>query len=70
MLIIYHDLLLHIDPLAKVTLETFEDKAEQLWEKGEPDAEGYFTLKNSGIPKAIAAISESRLESKGNMTLR
>ena len=39
-----------------------EGKAEQLWKKGEPDAEGYFTLQNSGEPKVLTAISESSLE--------
>ena len=42
-----------------------EGKAEQLWKKGEPDAEGYFTLQNSGEPKVLTAISESSLEIKG-----
>ena len=42
-----------------------EDKAYQLWKKGEPDAEGYFTLQNSGEPKVLTAISESSLEIKG-----
>ena len=43
-----------------------EGKAEQLWKKGEPDAEGYFTLQNSGQqPKVLTAISESSLEIKG-----
>ena len=37
----------------------------QLWKKGEPDAEGYFTLHNSGEPKVLTAISESSLEIKG-----
>ena len=36
-----------------------EGKADQLWKKGEPDSEGYFTLKNSGEPKVLTAISES-----------
>ena len=40
-------------------------KAEQLWKKGQPDAEGYFTLQNSGEPKVLTAISESSLEIKG-----
>ena len=39
-----------------------EGKAEQLWKKGEPDTEGYFTLQNSGEPKVLTAISESSLE--------
>ena len=54
----------------KVIFEVFElGKAEQLWKKGKPDAEGYFTLENSGVPKVITAISESGLEIKGNITL-
>ena len=55
----------------EVILEDSEDgKDQQLWRKGEPDAEGYFTLENSGVPKFITAISESDLEIKGNITLR
>ena len=66
----------------EVILEDFEeDKAEQLWKKGEPkdfasevfrepDAEGYFTLENSKEPKFMTAISESCLEIRGNITLR
>ena len=42
-----------------------EGKASQLWKKGEPDVEGYFTLQNSGEPKVLTAISESSLEIKG-----
>ena len=56
----------------KVIQEVFvEGKAEQLWKKGKPDAEGYFTLEShSEMPKVITAISESGLEIKGNITLR
>ena len=43
---------------------------EQLWKKGEPDAEDYFTLENSGVPKVLTAISEIDMEIKGNATLR
>ena len=57
--------------LNKVTLETFvKGKAEQLWKKGEPDAEGYFTLENSKVPKVITAYSDLDLEIKGNITLK
>ena len=50
----------------KVIQEVFvKGKAEQLWKKGKPDAEGYFTLQNSGEPKVLTAISESSLEIKG-----
>ena len=55
---------------SKVILENFEDKAQQLWKKGESNAEGYFTLENSGVPKVITAISQSGLEITGNITLR
>ena len=55
--------------LDKVTLETFvEAKVQQLWKKGEPDAEGYFILENSGVSKVLTAISESGLEIKGNIS--
>ena len=65
----------------EVVLEDFEeDKAEQLWKKGEPkdfasevfrepDAERYFTLENFKEPKFMTAISESCLEIRGNITL-
>ena len=55
----------------KVIQEVFvEDKTDQLWKKGKPDVEGYFTLENSGVPKVITAIFKSGLEIKGNITLR
>ena len=55
----------------QVTFEDFEEgKAHQLWKKGEPDADDYFTLENSGVLKVLTAISESGLEIKGNITLR
>jgi len=38
----------------EVIQEEFEEgKAGQLWKKGKPDAEGYFTLENHGVPKVI-----------------
>ena len=52
----------------KVVLEEFEeDKAEQLWKKGEPDDEGYFTLENSKVPKIMTAFSATILKVKGNI---
>ena len=56
---------------SKVILENFEDdKAEQLWEKGEPNAEEYFTLENYEVAKFMTyVISSSSLEVKGNTTL-
>ena len=58
----------------EVILEDFEeDKPEQLWKKGEPNSEGYFTLESSKVPKVMTAVlsSASRkiLEIKGNITL-
>ena len=50
----------------QVMLKVIEEgKAEQLWKKGEPDDEGYFTLQNSGEPKFLTAISGRSLEIKG-----
>ena len=55
----------------KVIPEDYEEgKANQLWKKGKPDAENFFTLENSGVPKVMTAISSSGLEIKGNITLR
>ena len=50
--------------------ELQEGKAEQLWKKGAPDAEGYFTLKNSKVPNlALTVISSGGLEITGNTIL-
>ena len=76
-----NDDLIHIENISKtkvlatasdghVILEDLEDgKAEQLWKKGKPDAEGYFTLINSKVPKIMTAISPSVLQMKGNIIL-
>ena len=76
------DDLIYIENTSKTkVLETFvdeviladfqEDKAEQLWKKGEPNAEGYFTLENSSVPKLVLTpYSSSDLEIQGNITLR
>ena len=54
-----------------VDLEDFQEgKAKQLWKKGDPNAEGYFTLENSNVPKVLTADSSSDLKIKGNITLR
>ena len=56
---------------SKVILEDFEeDKSEQLWKKGEPNPEGYFTLENSKVPMVMTATSSNSAELKGNITLR
>ena len=55
----------------EVILEVYEeDKAEQLWKKGKPNAEGYSTLENSKMPKIMTAISSSILRVIGNIPLR
>ena len=54
----------------KVILENFEEgKDGQLWKKGEPNADGYFTLENSKVQKVITANSSGGLEIKGKVTL-
>ena len=58
----------------KVILENFEDDEDgQLWKKGEPNKKGYFTLENHKVSKYLTAtslLSLTRLELKGNITLR
>ena len=61
----------NIDRDGNVDLEDFEeDKAEQLWKKGEPNAEGFFTLQNYKKPKVLTPTSSSGLKIQGNITLR
>ena len=56
---------------SKVILENFEeDKDEQLWKKGEPNAEGFFTLENYKLSKFLSASSSTSLELKGNVTFK
>ena len=40
---------------------------DQIWKKGEPNCQGYFTLENSQVPKVMTAISSNSLEIKGNI---
>ena len=47
-----------------------EDEAEQLWKKGEPNAEGYFILENSSVLKVLTASSSSDLKIQGNITFK
>ena len=69
----------------EVIFEDFKkDKPEQLWKKGEPNSEGYFTLENVKVLKLLTASSEiqtqltvrtvhidpTNLEVSGNITLR
>ena len=61
---------LEITSNGKVFLKDLEEgKAEQLWKKGEPNAEGYFTLENSKLPKVMTAVYSAHrkiLEIRGN----
>ena len=41
-----------------VSWEDYVGNAQQLWIKGEPNVEGYFTLENSGVPKFLTAVSK------------
>ena len=41
-----------------------ENKADQLWKKGDT-MEGYFTLKSFELSKVMTAISETKIEVKG-----
>ena len=57
----------------KVIPEDYEEgKSQQLWKKGEPNAEGYFTLENSNVTKIMTAnyLNSSILQIKGNRTLK
>ena len=46
--------------------ETFDpDDAGQMWEKGVPNSQGFFTLKNPVSGKFLIAESEDRLSVKG-----
>ena len=52
-----------------VKLKSFiQNDATQMWEKGEADDEGYFTIINSHSKKVLTAISEHRLEIKGRQS--
>ena len=56
---------------SKVILENFKkDRHRQLWKKGEPNAEGYFTLENYKVPKVMTATSSTSLELKGSITIK
>ena len=47
-----------------------ENKAEQLWKKGQPNAKDFFTLENCKVPRVLTASSSSSLEIIGNTNLR
>ena len=48
-----------------------ENKPQQLWKQGKPDAEGYFTLESvNPFFFALTAVSTNRFQIAGNITLR
>ena len=46
-----------------------QNNTKQMWIKGEPDSEGYFSLINSHSNKVLTAISEQKLELKDPLKL-
>ena len=46
-----------------------QNNAKQMWKKGEPDSEGYFSLINSHSKKVLTAISGQKLELKDPLKL-
>ena len=64
-------LVLGITSYGTVIEEEFVDgKPGQLWKKGKPDAEGYFSLEVSKSSKLLTANSSSNLEVLGNYLMR
>jgi hypothetical protein len=62
-------LVLGITKNDKVIEQDFVDgDPGQLWKKGKPDAEGYFSLEGSKSSKILTATSSSNLEVIGNHT--
>ena len=61
------NLVIGIDNHGTIVEEEFEDgKPGQLWKKGKPDADGYFSLEGSKSSKILTATSSSNLEVIGN----
>ena len=46
-----------------------DGKSGQLWKKGKPDAEGYFSLESSESSKILTATSSSKLEVLGKQVM-
>ena len=59
-----------IDPNDAAKKEVMvQNNTKQMWKKGEPDSEGYFSLINSHSKKVLTAISEQKLELKDPLKL-
>ena len=50
------------DSVHEVT--SYQNDATQIWKKGEPDSDGYFTLTSPRSQKVLTAISDQILEIK------
>ena len=48
-------------------VDLVQASAKELWQMGEPNREGYFTLTSSSSGKALTAISANCLEIKGKI---
>ena len=48
-------------------VDLVQASAKELWQTGEPNREGYFTLTSSSSGKALTAISANCLEIKGKI---
>ena len=67
--ILDRNLVIGISNNGTVIEEDFVDgKPGQVWKRGKPDAEGYFSLKDSKSSKILTATSSSNLEVIGNHT--
>ena len=51
------------DSVHEVT--SYQNDATQIWKKGEPDSDGYFSLTSLRSQKVLTAISDQILEIKG-----
>ena len=51
------------DSVHEVT--SYQNDATQIWKKGKPDSDGYFTLTSLRSQKVLTAISDQILEIKG-----
>ena len=51
------------DSVHEVT--SYQNYVTQIWIKGQPDCEGYFTLTSQRSQKILTAISDQKLEIKG-----
>lgn len=58
-----------VDKQMKVIQQDFEEDnfygSDQLWKKGDPNAEGYFILEHYVLRRTLTAISTNSLEIKG-----